>query len=169
MLEVVLICLLHKGYLAPCRLQAQRSQALLPGSVPPAWSLIWMPAAAIPSLNTLGAVSGNVLMPSCRQARQDPGYCKPHLGGQTEGKAGGEDEWQLPCYSCTWWVAWQGVTAPFLFELTGPLNNLFIESELQETFQEQESWTKPGAAQCVCGGYVSILLLLIPKVIRIIV
>lgn len=48
-----------------------------------------------------------------------------------------------------------GRAAPLLFELTRPLNHLFIESELQEAFQVQESWSKPGAAVYLWVGWVS--------------
>ena len=43
-----------------------------------------------------------------------------------------------------------GRAAPLLSELTRPLNHVFIESELQEAYQVQESWSKPGAA-LTCG------------------
>lgn len=53
--------------------------------------------------------------------------------------------------------------ASLLLCLTRPLNDLFIEPELQE-LQEQESWIKPGAALCVWVGWISTLQLSILNV-----
>lgn len=47
--------------------------------------------------------------------------------------------------------AWRGGAARLLFELTRPLDNLFLESELQEALEEQESWMKPGQL-CAYGS-----------------
>lgn len=72
------------------------------------------------------------------------GHCRPCLRGQSQGKAAWEDQQQPSCYSFPWRVAWQAGAACLLFELTRPLDNLFLESELQEALGEQESWMWPG-------------------------
>ena len=58
-----------------------------------------------------------------------------------------------------------GREAPFLFELTRPLNHLFIESELQEAFSGAKQMGNAWDSSMPVGrvGWVSTVLLLIMK------
>lgn len=142
MWEDVLVGTLYKGALVPCRLQAVQAGGdglCCRGSGSSACSHVSKQVAAVPSPDTLDSCWWRHTMPThCRAGHDPPGVADPAWEGRAKVRLRERISSSPPA------TPFLAGGACLLFELTRPLGNLFLESELQEALEEQESWMWPG-------------------------